>query len=95
MIGKWLKKTGLHKEFFIATKFGFDENHKIRGDPEFVREEFDKSYKKLGVDQIDLLYQHRPDPKIPIEVTVGAMADLVKWVCYGSAWVFFMTDGKL
>jgi aryl-alcohol dehydrogenase-like predicted oxidoreductase len=78
VIGKWLKKTGLRKEFFIATKFGFDENFNIRGDPQFVREEFKKSSKKLGVEQIDLFYQHRPDPKTPIEVTVGAMAELVK-----------------
>ena len=78
MIGKWLKKTGLRNEFFIATKFGFTEDRKIRGDPQFVRDEFEKSSKKLGVEQIDLFYQHRPDPKTPIEVTVGAMAQLVK-----------------
>ena len=82
VIGKWLKKTGLCKEFFIATKFGFDENFNIRGDSQFVRDEFEKSSKKLGVEQIDLFYQHRPDPKTPIEVTVGAMAELVKWVGY-------------
>lgn len=78
MLGKWFKKTGHRKEFFIATKFGFDAEYKIRGDPQFVREEFEKSIKKLDMEYVDLYYQHRPDPKVPIEVTVRAMAELVK-----------------
>lgn len=79
MLGKWFKKTGLRKEFFIATKFGFDETYQIRGDPQFVRDEFEKSIKKLDIDYVDLYYQHRPDPKVPIEITVGVMAELVKY----------------
>ena len=50
----------------------------IRGDPPYVRECCDASLKRLGVDVIDLYYQHRVDPKTPIEETVGAMAELVK-----------------
>ena len=65
----------------IATKFGF----KIGGGfgdldsrPEHVREVAEASMKRLGVDAIDLFYQHRVDPEVPIEDTVGAMADLVR-----------------
>ncbi|KAI9033963.1 auxin-induced protein PCNT115 [Phycomyces nitens] len=68
---------------FVATKFGFvrtDEGEitGISGLPEYVRESFEKSQKRLGVDVVDLYYQHRVDPNTPIEETVKAMADLVK-----------------
>lgn len=67
----------------IATKFGvvrgaggsFDG---IRGTPEYVRAACDASLGRLGVDQIDLYYQHRVDPSVPLEETVGAMAELVQ-----------------
>jgi aryl-alcohol dehydrogenase-like predicted oxidoreductase len=67
----------------IATKFGFrrDADGKplgINGRPEYVREACDASLQRLGVDAIDLYYQHRVDPATPIEETVGAMADLVR-----------------
>lgn len=70
-------------EAVIATKFGIvrDENKGfggINGKPEYVREACDASLKRLGVDTIDLYYQHRVDPQTPIEETVGAMAELVK-----------------
>ena len=66
----------------IATKFGNVRNAQgqslgIRGDPEYVRQACDASLKRLGVDHIDLYYQHRVDKKVPIEETVGAMAELV------------------
>ena len=66
----------------IATKFGNVRNAQgqslgIRGDPEYVRQACDASLKRLGVDHIDLYYQHRVDTKVPIEETVGAMAELV------------------
>jgi len=77
LLGKWFKRTGKRNNIFLATKFGITSTGP-RGDPEFVREQFATSLKRLGVDQIDLYYQHRVDPKIPIEVTVGAMAELVK-----------------
>jgi len=67
----------------IATKFGNVRNAQgqslgIRGDPEYVRQACDASLQRLGADHIDLYYQHRVDPKVPIEETVGAMAELVR-----------------
>ena len=67
----------------LATKFANvrGENGEflgVRGDPEYVREACDASLKRLGVDHIDLYYQHRVDPDTPIEETVGAMAELVR-----------------
>ena len=71
-------------EVFLATKFGIKllrENdlltRAIDGRPEYVREAAEASLERLGVDHIDLYYQHRVDPKTPIEDTVGAMAELV------------------
>jgi aryl-alcohol dehydrogenase-like predicted oxidoreductase len=66
----------------LATKFGNvrapdGASLGIRGDPEYVRQACDASLQRLGVDRIDLYYQHRVDPKVPIEETVGAMAELV------------------
>src|SRR5262245_19526346 len=67
----------------LATKFGNVRNAQgqslgIRGDPEYVRQACDASLVRLGVDHIDLYYQHRVDTKVPIEETVGAMAELVR-----------------
>jgi aryl-alcohol dehydrogenase-like predicted oxidoreductase len=67
----------------LATKFANvrGENGEflgIRGDAEYVRQACDDSLKRLGVDYIDLYYQHRVDPNVPIEETIGAMAELVK-----------------
>jgi aryl-alcohol dehydrogenase-like predicted oxidoreductase len=70
-------------EVVLATKFGIfldparPGQRDVRGDPEYVRQACDASLARLGVDHIDLYYQHRPDPKVPIEDTVGAMAELV------------------
>ncbi|MFD9908317.1 aldo/keto reductase [Streptomyces sp. NPDC059063] len=65
----------------IATKFGFanrlGEPAEIRGDAPYVRQACDASLKRLGVDHIDLYYVHRVDQDVPIEETVGAMAELV------------------
>ena len=65
----------------IATKFAISIDDKgrrvIKGDPDYVRTCCDASLRRLGVEHIDLYYQHRPDPKVPIEETVGAMAELV------------------
>ncbi len=80
LLGRTLK--GKREGVVIATKFGnrTDEagNRFIDGRPEFVREAADASLKRLGLDHIDLYYQHRVDRNVPIEDTVGAMADLVK-----------------
>jgi aryl-alcohol dehydrogenase-like predicted oxidoreductase len=67
----------------LATKFGVMRNEKadflgINGKPEYVHSACDASLKRLGVDHIDLYYQHRVDPNVPIEDTVGAMAELVE-----------------
>ena len=67
----------------VATKFASvraetGERLGVRGDPAYVSQACDASLQRLGVDHIDLYYQHRVDPKVPIEETVGAMADLVR-----------------
>jgi aryl-alcohol dehydrogenase-like predicted oxidoreductase len=70
-------------EVVIATKFGNVRNADgtfkgVNGRPDYVRQACDASLSRLGVDRIDLYYQHRVDPETPIEETVGAMADLVR-----------------
>jgi aryl-alcohol dehydrogenase-like predicted oxidoreductase len=81
LLGRALK--GRRDEAVIATKFGFDIdlNGSIQGlnsCPEHVKQVADASLQRLGVDHIDLFYQHRVDRAVPIEDTVGAMAELVK-----------------
>ncbi|MFC5524311.1 aldo/keto reductase [Rhodanobacter ginsengisoli] len=74
---------GRREQAFIATKFGILRDpadptvRGISGRPEYVRAACDASLKRLGIDTIDLYYQHRVDPNVPIEDTVGAMAGLV------------------
>jgi aryl-alcohol dehydrogenase-like predicted oxidoreductase len=73
---------GRREQVVIATKFGSvrgenGERLGIRGDAEYVREACDASLRRLGVETIDLYYQHRVDQEVPIEETVGAMAELV------------------
>lgn len=70
-------------DVFLATKFGNVRTADgkflgVNGRPEYVRSACDASLQRLGVDSIDLYYQHRVDPETPIEETVGAMAELVK-----------------
>lgn len=73
---------GRRQDVIIATKFGFTiENNAITGissDPAGIRPSVEGSLKRLGTDYIDLLYQHRVDPAVPIEDVVGVMADLVR-----------------
>jgi len=75
--------SGRRDEAVLATKFGNvrdpqDPTHRwIDGSPEYVRHACDASLERLGVDHIDLYYQHRVDKSVPIEETVGAMAELV------------------
>ncbi|MBS1822739.1 MAG: aldo/keto reductase [Acidobacteria bacterium] len=82
LIGKTIKSR--RDEVFLATKFANIRKKDdptywvVSGKPEYVRQACDASLKRLGVDHIDLYYQHRVDPETPIEDTVGAMADLVK-----------------
>ncbi|RDV14591.1 aldo/keto reductase [Pontibacter diazotrophicus] len=71
---------GKRDQVFIATKFGVaigENGMRIDGRPETVRKSAEGSLKNLGIDTIDLYYQHRMDPDVPIEDTIGAMADLV------------------
>ena len=79
LVGQALK--GIRDKVVLATKFGQvtrEGKSGIDGTPANVRHACEGSLKRLGVDVIDLYYQHRVDPNVPIEDTVGAMADLVK-----------------
>jgi aryl-alcohol dehydrogenase-like predicted oxidoreductase len=75
---------GRRDEFEIATKFGFaidperPSDRAVDGTPQNVKRAVDGSLRRLGIDHIDLYYQHRVDPGVPIEETVGAMAELVE-----------------
>ncbi|KAJ7737489.1 NADP-dependent oxidoreductase domain-containing protein, partial [Mycena metata] len=79
-IGKWyvLSSSGSRSKIFLATKFGLTMGG-ARGDPDYVKEQCELSLKRLSVDYIDLYYLHRVDPNTPIEKTVGAMSELVKY----------------
>ena len=74
---------GRRDEVVVATKFGIMRDatdptkRGVNGRPEYVRQACEGSLRRLGVETIDLYYQHRVDPKVPIEETVGAMAELV------------------
>ncbi|KAK9370458.1 NADP-dependent oxidoreductase domain-containing protein [Lipomyces kononenkoae] len=79
VIGRWFAKTGKRTEIFLCTKFGVNPGDFTNdGSPKCVKESCEDSLQRLGVQTIDLFYQHRMDPSIPIEITVGAMAELVK-----------------
>jgi aryl-alcohol dehydrogenase-like predicted oxidoreductase len=80
LVGRAIR--GRRDEVVLATKFGNVRNQKgdflgVRGDPEYVRECCEASLQRLGVEVIDLYYQHRVDRTVPIEETVGAMTELV------------------
>jgi aryl-alcohol dehydrogenase-like predicted oxidoreductase len=82
LVGKVL--AGVRNQVVIATKFGimrdptYPSVRGVCGRPDYVRSACDASLKRLGVEVIDLYYQHRQDPEVPVEDTVGAMADLVQ-----------------
>jgi aryl-alcohol dehydrogenase-like predicted oxidoreductase len=81
LVGKAIQ--GRRDEVVLATKFGNERREDgsrvgINGKPEYVRRACDASLQRLGVDTIDLYYQHRVDPEVPIEDTVGAMKELVE-----------------
>jgi len=81
LVGKALK--GRRDKFFVATKFGIvrdpndPDKRGVDGSPAYVRKSVEGSLRRLGIETIDLYYQHRVDPKTPIEDTVGTMARLV------------------
>ena len=82
LIGQAIK--GRRSQVFLATKFGQvrdpnnPANRGLNGRPEYVRKAAEASLKRLGVETIDLYYEHRIDPNTPVEDTVGALADLVQ-----------------
>lgn len=81
LVGKAI--AGRRHEVTIATKFGLirtaePPGRRVDGRPDYVRGACDASLSRLGVDSIDLYYQHRVDPSVPVEETVGALAELVR-----------------
>lgn len=82
LVGKVIRNG--RKDIIIATKFGIVRDpidrmkRGVNGRPDYIRQSCDGSLHRLGVDHIDLYYQHRVDPQVPIEETVGAMSELVK-----------------
>src|SRR5208282_4130244 len=82
LVGKALK--GRRAKFFVATKFGIVRDpaqparRGVDGTPAYIRNSVEGSLRRLGTETIDLYYQHRVDPKTPIEETMGAMARLVE-----------------
>jgi aryl-alcohol dehydrogenase-like predicted oxidoreductase len=82
LVGKAI--AGRRDAVVLATKFGIVPDpvtslpSGVNGSPEYVRAAVDRSLGRLGIDHIDVYYQHRPDPQVPIEDTVGAMAELVQ-----------------
>src|SRR6202790_1218554 len=81
LLGRFLREVP-RDSVVVATKFGFrfDSNgiRSVDSSPENVRRACDASLQRLGIETIDLYYQHRVDPNVPIEETVGAMAELVR-----------------
>ncbi|KZV75160.1 Aldo/keto reductase, partial [Peniophora sp. CONT] len=83
LLGRWFARSGRRKDVFLATKFGLGpvvrgESKIPRAEPDYVPQALAASLSKLGTDYVDLCYLHRPSPEVPIEKTVGAMAELVK-----------------
>lgn len=82
LVGRAIK--GMRHKYIIATKFGIVRDPKnpnvrgVSGKPQYVRQSCEASLRRLGIETIDLYYQHRVDPQTPIEDTVGAMADLIR-----------------
>ena len=86
-LGKWFKETGRRDEIFLCTKFGsvfkFDPDKDMAGSfspnskPSYIREAITKSLDKLKTDRIDLYYQHRVDPSVPIEVVMETLGEFV------------------
>ncbi|KAK9476193.1 NADP-dependent oxidoreductase domain-containing protein [Lipomyces japonicus] len=79
VLGRYFKKSGNREKVFLATKWGVELSpFKIDGSAEYARESLELSLKRLGVDYVDLFYQHRIDENTPIEKSVAGVAELVK-----------------
>jgi len=88
---------GVREKVELATKFAVsfaDGKREIRGDPAYVRAACEGSLKRLGIDCIDLYYQHRIDKKVPIEVTVSAVYLLHLIPLFGSCACHLWIDGR-
>ncbi|TBU42300.1 Aldo/keto reductase [Dichomitus squalens] len=81
LIGAWWRNDN-----FLANKFGFipDPDQPVNGDPAYVQQAFERFIKRLGVDYFDLYYLYCADPAVPIEVTVRAMAELVRSMLFSA-----------
>ena len=75
IVGRAVK--GFRDEIVIATKFGFTHDFGVDSRPAHIREVTDSSLRNLGVEQIDIMYQHRVDPNVPIEDVAGTIKDLI------------------
>jgi aryl-alcohol dehydrogenase-like predicted oxidoreductase len=75
VVGRAVK--GFRDEVVIATKFGFTPDFSLDSRPEHIREVVENSLSYLGIDYIDVLYQHRPDPHVPIEDVAGTVKELI------------------
>src|SRR5581483_8573158 len=92
LVGEALR--GRRDDVVLATKFSIRRENgeqRIDGSPDYVRSACDASLRRLGVDHIDLYYQHRVDPNVPIEETVGAMAELV---AAGKVWHLGLSEAS-
>jgi aryl-alcohol dehydrogenase-like predicted oxidoreductase len=81
LLGRALR--GRREQVFLASKFGLvrsedPDTRGVNGRPDYVRQAVEGSLRRLGIEHLDLYYQHRVDPEVPIEDTVGAMAELVQ-----------------
>lgn len=84
-LGKWFAETGRRSEIFLATKFGsrdpegkFNEGKRPCSTPSYIQYALQRSLKRLGTDYIDLYYQHRVDPDVPIEVVLETLRPFVE-----------------
>ncbi len=82
VLGRFLARTGQRDRFAIASKVGIVQGggigkRGVRGDRQHIREQIDGSLSRLGIDALDLYYLHRPDPAVPVEESVAALAELV------------------
>ncbi|CAN7178518.1 aldo/keto reductase [Aminobacter sp. LjRoot7] len=75
IVGRAVK--GFRDEIVIATKFGFTHDYGVDSRPDHIREVTNNSLRYLGVEQIDIMYQHRVDPNVPIEDVAGTVKDLI------------------
>ncbi|KIJ49940.1 hypothetical protein M422DRAFT_777270, partial [Sphaerobolus stellatus SS14] len=82
VLGKWFTTTGRRSEIFLATKFGgFDPEGSYRtpiSKPSYIKKAVDRSLKRLQTSTIDLYYQHRVDPNVPIEVVIETLGELIE-----------------